>query len=127
MLIHRLQQRRPQELGRPEHEHVDGGRQRQRIDRCDGAAHDHERVAVVTVLPPPGDTGRVESGEEIRRVELERATPRQQVEVAERAPPVEGSPVGERSGKEALHPDVGAGGCQLDHPLVGEGRHRHVV
>jgi hypothetical protein len=95
MLIQRLQQRRPQELGRPENENVDGRGHWQGIDRCDGATHDHERVAAIAVFPPSGDAGGIKGGEEVWLIELERTTPRQHVEVAEWALPVESSPVGE--------------------------------
>jgi len=83
MLIHRLQQGRPQELGRPEHKNIDSWGQWQGIDRGDGATHDHERVAAITVLPSSGDAGGVKGGEEVWLIEFERTAPCQHVEVAE--------------------------------------------
>ncbi len=117
----KLEQLRPQELGRTEDEDIDGAAQGQWVDRGDGASEDDEGSRGERSRRAAGDAGGVEGVDQVDGVEFEGTTPCQEVEGREGSVILEWF-VRRRPGARKIADigDIRDAGRELHDPLKGE-------
>jgi hypothetical protein len=75
-------------------------------------------MAVVALTAKAGNSSGIQGGEEVDSIKLEGTAPGEEVEIANGASGIEGSPgTGGVVGEKPLDPDIVTGRSELDRPL----------